>query len=195
MWLFWSPFSDPNGHIPRLQQSPWLTGPFLMSVVSSLQFKDEGDHIWQNCMTLWEDRNWISSHGLSGKTKIPLVGYSWSWLATSFNYHQWHRVILSFHLLSKLVVGQAVCPWWSIWRPSFVKRIEVCNCLGSSHSLCDMRKYNFISQNCLSSIHPAAFVKLLNDMRTGHVNEKHCRLLQDLSRPVTYDDGIVPTEL
>ena len=39
------------------------------------------------------------------------------------------------------------------------------------------------------------FVDMLNAMRFGEMNEEITRAFRLLSRPVTYDDGILPTEL
>ena len=39
------------------------------------------------------------------------------------------------------------------------------------------------------------FVDMLNAMRFGNMDEETTRAFRLLSRPVTYDDGILPTEL
>ncbi|KAF8078245.1 hypothetical protein FPV67DRAFT_1403702, partial [Lyophyllum atratum] len=40
-----------------------------------------------------------------------------------------------------------------------------------------------------------AFVDVLSSMRTGKLSAEHVELLQRLSRPLHYDDGIEPSEL
>jgi hypothetical protein len=39
------------------------------------------------------------------------------------------------------------------------------------------------------------FVSMLNAMRFGNIDEKTSVMFRKLSRPLTYDDGIGPTEL
>lgn len=40
-----------------------------------------------------------------------------------------------------------------------------------------------------------AFVDMLNDMRFGELSDAAVKAFRGLSRPVTYEDGLDPTEL
>ena len=41
----------------------------------------------------------------------------------------------------------------------------------------------------------SVFISILSEMRQGRLREDHIRLLKSLSRPLSYNDGIQPSEL
>lgn len=48
---------------------------------------------------------------------------------------------------------------------------------------------------CNAAAYSAAFVDMLNSMRFGHLTPETVAAFTQLSRKVTYDDGIDPTDL
>jgi hypothetical protein len=58
-----------------------------------------------------------------------------------------------------------------------------------------MKVCDTITCNLRRLITPAEFVRMLNEMRFGKLTPTSIETFKSLSRPLKFDDGIVPTEL
>ena len=105
--------------------------------------------------------------------------------ATSFSYHQFLISLMngSNQLSSHLMLDHGKIAYqnrYSLLKSSD-KKIQVSYILASRFRGCER-------------IIPV-FISILSEMRQGRLREDHMQLLKGLSRPLSYDDGIQPSEL